>query len=100
MLKKIGLFAGLWLITPYLLAATEYRGLIFKTDLEGGIIQIDSREHRITVGKTEVFYKKRPVGVSTLEKDMFVRYLVDSNNQVEAVWIIGPDQKIQQILSH
>lgn len=98
--KIIGFLLGLGLSFSTLTQATEYRGIVEKVSLEAGSIQIDNREHRIGVEYTHVFYRERPVGQDALGEGLFVRYELGSDNQITAVWIIGPEERMSHLFNH
>ncbi len=80
--------------------AAEYRGIVDKVSLEGGLIQVDNREHRIGVEYTRVFYYDRLVGPDALDEGLFIRYELGADNQVTAVWIIGPEERVSELFNH
>ena len=98
--KMIGFLLALGLFFSVLTQAAEYRGLVGKVSLEAGSIQVDNREHRIGAEYTRVFYQDRRIGPDALDEGFFVRYELGPDNQVTAVWIIGPEERVSQLFNH
>ena len=98
MLKKIAFLFGIFLSSSTM-AGIESRGMVEAISLEAGSIQIEGQSYRLTPGKVEVIYEENKLDASILGKGMFVRFSVSAEGSVEQIWLIGPDNKIQQALN-